>query len=63
MTRRRRRLDLPAMKENEVPIGVYITAEIHDRLVEEAKRRGITIADVLREWIAKYETTQKLEGK
>lgn len=51
------------MKEKEVAVGVWVTEKIHDRLVEEAKRRGITIADVLREWIAKYETTQKLEGK
>lgn len=60
MTRRRRRLDLPAMKQNEVAVGVWVTEEIHDRLVEEAERRNITIPDLIREEIAKMTAGENL---
>ena len=53
MTCRRRRLSSPAMKQNEVAVGVWVKEEIHDRLSEEAERRNMSIPDLLREEIAK----------
>lgn len=50
------------MKKNKT-IGVWVNKDVVDALEQEAKRRKVSLADLLRQQIAEMKKSKKQEGK